>query len=407
MALPVEILLGIYLGVLTGVVPALVAWGLGFLFRYMTGVTIPGFGVVVLGVAIAGINGGLLGLYDQTIRSSPTLITATLVVLMMTLYAHNRGDRMGAAFPHRFSLNRLRSKRLSAEAVELIGGRGQIRVTIDGQPDDLEAYPPLSAELRADIAQWSERFPADLPLPELERRIADRLRTEFDLGEVTVELDEHGRATIAAAPPAGALSRRVPPGKRAVSVDALVPTGLARHDEVRVLTPETTVEGIVISASSDRPTTNSPAADGGTPERLPDSVPKAPTTSGGEGRVTVAVDPADAERLLAIDEGRILVCSRGSRREYELLSILRSSGVRIRKLTVRAEGALDGTTVGAANTRTNHGVAILALRQSENESDDNWQIAPSGDATLRAGDQLFVAGPVGGLTALDTSEAAS
>ncbi len=60
--LPVEILFGVYLGLIAGIVPALIAGLLAFIFRYLTGVTLPGLGVVVLSVAIAGINGGFLGL---------------------------------------------------------------------------------------------------------------------------------------------------------------------------------------------------------------------------------------------------------------------------------------------------------------------------------------------------------
>jgi hypothetical protein len=40
-SLPIEILLGIYLGLLVGVVPALASWALGFSFKYFTGVTLP------------------------------------------------------------------------------------------------------------------------------------------------------------------------------------------------------------------------------------------------------------------------------------------------------------------------------------------------------------------------------
>jgi hypothetical protein len=89
--LPVEILLGIYLGILTGIIPALVAWGLGFLFKYFTGVSIPGFGVVVLGVALAGVSGGLLALADPIITrgaNAPTVVTGILVVIGLSLYAH-------------------------------------------------------------------------------------------------------------------------------------------------------------------------------------------------------------------------------------------------------------------------------------------------------------------------------
>lgn len=99
-----EVLLGIYLGVLTGIIPALVAGTLGFAFRYVTGVSIPGFGVIVLALAIAGINGGLLALNDETIRTAENavaILTAIIVVLMLALYAHSKGDKLGANVPSR------------------------------------------------------------------------------------------------------------------------------------------------------------------------------------------------------------------------------------------------------------------------------------------------------------------
>ena len=58
MSLPVEIVFGVYLGVITGIVPAPVAGTLGFVFKYVTDATIPGLGAVVLSLAIGGVNGG-------------------------------------------------------------------------------------------------------------------------------------------------------------------------------------------------------------------------------------------------------------------------------------------------------------------------------------------------------------
>ena len=53
--------MGIYLGLLVGVIPALVSWALGFSFKYFTGITVPGFGVVVLAIALAGVSGAAGG----------------------------------------------------------------------------------------------------------------------------------------------------------------------------------------------------------------------------------------------------------------------------------------------------------------------------------------------------------
>ena len=392
-SLPFEILLGIYLGVLTGIIPALVAGTLGFVFRYVTGVTIPGFGVVVLALAIAGINGGLLALNDETIRTdenAAAILTAIVVVLMLALYAHSKGDKLGANVPRRMSLQGLRERTLSADVVELVGGRGRVRVTVVGEIEDLEGYPPLSPELREEIKTNEWTFPADLPVAELESRFEDQLRTEFDLASASVSIDERARATVAGAPPVGGLSKRIPSGKRAVSVPMLVPTGLVPGESVRIVTPDIAVEGTLLSASSGTPTEKSkPDAktDGGEPEATPPPTTAAiDRTDGGDGRVTVAVDRSDAGTLLRAERGEVIVLSRGIRREFELTSLLRRAGKRFRKISVKAGGPLDGSTIGKVNVREAYDVVILAAKH------DGWNITPRGETELSAGDELFVVG---------------
>lgn len=416
MSLPVEILFGIYLGIITGIVPALVAGVLGFVFKYVTGVTIPGLGVVVLALAIAGINGGLLALNDETIRSSeraPAILTAIVIILMISLYAHAQGDKLGASVPKRLSLKQLRDRTLSTDVIELVGGRGRATVAVAGEVNDMEGYPPLPAETRRAIVEGKWTFPADLPLVELEDRFAERLRTEFNLADVAVRIDEQARATVAAAPPTGALSKRVPQGKRAVSIPALVPTGIARGDVVRVIASDLTVDATVLAARSsgkpepqsektpvdssgpgtnDLPGPNAsrsdgePRTDGGETPPLTAVAAGAPTTTGGEGRVTVAVDRAEATALLRAGRGRVLVLSRGTRREYELTTLLRRTGKRFRKVSVVAGGPLDGHTIGEVGVRERYDVAVLAARH------DSWTIAPNGSQSLSAEDELFVVG---------------
>ncbi|ELZ28168.1 TrkA-C domain-containing protein [Halosimplex carlsbadense 2-9-1] len=398
---PVELLFGIYLGILTGIIPGLVAWSLGFVFKYFTGVTIPGFGVVVLAVALAGVNGGLLALADPTITQSAnavTVTTAILVVLMISLYAHSRGDQMGATFPKRLSLKQLRERTLAADVRGALAGRDEARVRVVGEVADMEGYPPLSDDLRAEIRASEWTFPADLRISELESRLAERLKTEYDLGDAAVTVDERGRASVVAAPPFSGLSKRVPDDKRAVSVNALVPTGVARSDEVTVITPDAQVRGTVVSAKTQKaaadagpdPEASSVGdeddADEDDEERVPQPV-RAPTTTGGEGRITVAVTRTDAEPLLKADRARVVVESRGVRREYELLSLLRRAGRRFGRVTVGADGPLDGATVGEANVRGAYGVAVMAVRGAS-----GWAVAPRGSTTLAAGDEVFAVG---------------
>lgn len=402
--LPLEVLFGIYLGILTGIFPALVSWGLGFLVKYVTGVSIPAFAVVVLALALAGINGGLLALTDPTVlRSGYRIVIALLVVLMLSLYAHAKGDAMGAEFPRRLSLSKLRDRTLSRDVIELVGSRGEVALDVTGEVLDMEGYPALSEATRTAIKTGEWRLPADLPISELETRFADRLKTELDLADVSVSIDEQGRATVAAAPPLSGVSKRVPPGKRAVSLDTLVPTGLARGDEVVVLADGLSVEGTVVAARSGA--RKEPSPDGGTtPDGTPDDgVPQsvsAPTTTGGDGRITVAVDRDDAAALLGTRDAKVVVTARGTHREFELVSLLRRAGKRFRTVSVKPDTPLDGTTLAEADVRNGHDVAVLAVKRP-----GGWIVAPQGRTELRAGDDLFVVGTTDALDAFQEAVA--
>lgn len=387
--------MGVYLGVLTGIIPGVVAWGLGFLFKYFTGVSIPAFAVVVLALAIAGANGGLLALTDPTVTTAPnapTLVTAIIVVLMVSLYAHAKGDQMGAAMPRHISLQGLKNRMISTEVVELVGEYGRVRVTPAGDVADMEGYPPLPADLRTKIREDSWLFPADLPIGELEVRLAEKLRQQYDLADVTVAIDDRARATIAAAPPSSGVSKRVPVGHRAVSIDALLPTGLARGEEVKLLLPDgNPVRGTVVSAKTYDPP-DDVKADGGSQEPTPESV-HAPVTIGGPGRLTVAVRRDVAARLVDESSAPVIVLSQGIRREFEVLSLLRQAGNQVRRYTVGPEGGLDGVTIAEAAVRDAYGVVILAVRQGE-----TWSFVPRGSTRLAAGNDLFVVGTRENLT---------
>jgi hypothetical protein len=184
-----------------------------------------------------------------------------------------------------------------------------------------------------------------------------------------------------------------------VSVETLVPTGMARGDEVAVLTDGGRGEGTVGSARSgggSPPAASAPAA----PEPDPDGedetpvAPSAPTTTGGEGRVTVAVSRADADRLLATEGAPVVVQARGTGREYELLAVLRRAGQRVRRITLGENDPL-GVASSPAGVREEYGVAVLAVRDGS-----SWRVAPEDGRALAAGEELFVVGSRGDIERL-------
>lgn len=393
-----EIVLGIYLGLLAGIFPGFIAFSLGFIFKYFTSVTIPGLGVVALSGGLAGVSGGLMGLLDPAIADSWIGIIAVVVILMVCLWAHAIGDKLGAETPRTLTLARLRQSRLSADLVDRVDGYGQLRVRPVGTIRDVEGFPPITPELQAKLMAKSWKFPAGLPLEELERRLRERLFEEFELAEAEVTIDRRGRAWIAAAPAPAGLSRRVPADRLAVTIRTLLPTGVARGDEVELALSDEAVRGTVLSAQTIGAATASdgpapPADEGDRPDEEDEPPPpRAPTTTGGPGRVTVAVSAGDARRILRHEFAPMVVNSRGNKREYEAVTILKEGGNRLRKLAIGESSELVGRTIGEAGIRDTHGVAILALLRGGEQF-----VAPDTGIALEPGDEMIIAGKRGAI----------
>lgn len=401
----VDIGLGIYLGILAGVFPAVVAFALGFVFKYLTGVSIPGLGVVVLAGALAGISGGLLGLLDETVAQSAAGMTAFLVVLMLSLWAHSQGDKLGEAVPRHISFSQLHRTGFSAEFLERVDTYGQLHIKPVGTVEDIEGFPSLSEETREAIRNSSWKFPAALTIPELEAKLAEKLTSEHTLSEVAVSINADGLAEISAAPETAGLSRRVSTGKRAVSIDTLLPTGLAVGDRVTLSLPDETVTGDVVSARTNpgtdgkpqSPTTESVTADPETETKTDGGVDppaerpvRAPTTDGGKGSITVALPDEKARRVLQESFAKVTVHSRGKGREYETLDVLQRGNNQLQLVTVGADGDVDGTTIGETTAREEFDVTILAIRRKTER-----HMAPPDSTVLVAGDELIVAGKPG------------
>lgn len=387
-----DIFLGVYIGLLASIFPAFIAFSIGFIFKYFTTVTIPGLGVVALGGTLAGVSGGLMGLMDPTLSESWTSITAVLVILMSSLWAHSQGDKLATATPRKLTLKALRETRLSIDLAERIDSYGQVHIQPIGDITDIEGYPPLPDDTRHQLGTSSWRFPATLSITELESKLEERLLTDYELTEVSVRIDKQGRAQIAAAPSTAGLSRRVPPGRRAVSIQTVLPTGVGRGDRVTVKLPDGNVTGSVVSAwTTDAEVPTEPlkveakTTDSGG-EAVTQFVPKM-TTTGGKGVVTIAVPYEDGRRVIRSDFAPIIIHSRGKQREYEIIGVLKRDGNRFRTVVIDDGNILAGTTIGDQQIRTTYGVTILAIRRTEGSI-----IAPTGSAELRAGDSLILAG---------------
>lgn len=458
MSLLTEIGLGLYVGVLTGTFTAFLAFALSFGFRYVAGVNLSDRLGLMIGLGAAGLQGGFIGLIrDPEMLRSPTIAAALLTVMIITMYAHAKGKTLADALPRGSVTQVLWRRTLSSDAVERIGRFGQVRIRVQGEVGDVEGYPPLPDRLRTGISNGEWKFPADLPLSELESRLIDRLETEYDLSVVQADIDSDGRATIAAAPPSGALSRRVPPDRRAVSIETRLPSGIARGDEVElaieprenartgteetndgdeppmtidepqattdeptattetVATPTTEsrlvrVLGTVVSAppagigavqpegtGTVQPADGTDATDADDTAQ-PALAPAPAQTAGAEdgvGRATVALSPDEVSTSLTGTLRGLLVRSKGGDAAFELVAMLRRQNNRFRKITVRPDSDAAAARLADLDVRGQYGVDVLAIRRA-----GEWQFTPSSQVQSQAGDELFAVGPRAGLDAL-------
>lgn len=356
--LPNEALLGIAYGLLTGFVPAMIV-GLGALGTVVGwDEELPPLAGAAVAVLLAIGTGTALGVFTPTdgLSAVPRIVLASGVVGVLGIVATTHGTTVARNLPRDRAATPVRGTGLGQDAVDAVDAAGQVTIRTSGRIREFEGCPSISPELRdrLEAAHW--RFPADLQLAELERRLALRLEHEYDLSLTDVSIDGRGLATITVAPPVKGVASTLDEGRRAVTIRGLVPTGIEPGDQVVLQTASTTVEGDVLAVGDEAHPASADSPDGA-------------TTIDGDRRLTVAVATGDAGLLLDDDTYRIAVVPSGDNHEFEVATLLEETGHPVRSV----EGD------------RNSDAEPLAVRTL----DDRWQFPTEGvDARV---DRAFVA----------------
>lgn len=425
-----ELIIGIAFGLVIGIGPAIAVGSLAAV-RSARDSRLPSSASVVLGVTLAALNGYFVGVLESgPVRTQlPRLATGTLVVAILAVYAASQGERVASELPFGAGRPTQRTRSLSAEAIDSVDAVGQVTIRTTGRVRDIDGYQSLSPDVRRALEADAWRFPADLPLAALETRLEARLRTEYELAAVAVSIDGRGRATVAAAPESGDIATAVPDGWRAVSISALLPTGLRPGDDVAVHVRGASVTATVLSAGrrdqaghgragaslSDVPPVSESATDSGAGFSEGDAIengsrPTVGTTNvvpyptaetvGGDGRVTVAVPSADADSLLTADRARIAVPASGPDADRQALFRLERADYSVRRVSFGAVRKPVDTGDGA----TDETIRVLAASRRNADADgtgptsvdpvagrETWCLDPD-VATLDDRDDVFVVG---------------
>ncbi|SFR54813.1 TrkA C-terminal domain-containing protein [Halogeometricum limi] len=234
------------------------------------------------------------------------------------------------------------------------------RVTVVELPDaddigDIDGYDAVPAERKTAMAGKRLLFPRQLTSDELVDRLVTRIKEDYGVGHVDVELDADDEVSyLALGRRAAGLGPTMPPGVAAVAVRGDPGAGASAGDAVQLWT----------------------VGDDGDPERVASAELRATT----DDVATVLLDESEAERLDHAATYRLLTLPSDPGAEHEFTSLLRAADETMETVRVAAGSELVGTTLRDLNT------TVVAVAPAEGPVES----IPARSRELAVGDTLFL-----------------
>ncbi|MFB6165182.1 MAG: hypothetical protein ABEJ31_08490 [Haloarculaceae archaeon] len=253
-----------------------------------------------------------------------------------------------------------------SRVVEAVGR--VIAVELPAEIDDVVGYDPVAPDVKDELSGRTFMFPRRLTVSELEDRLRDRLREDFGVGHVDVELAADGTVEyLAVGARVAGIGATLPPETAAVAVRADPGFAASAGDVVQVWTtdpPERVVGAEIRGVAGDV--------------------------------VTLAVDAADADALDDETEYRLVTQPVESRTDREFASLLRAAEETMGVVEVAADSDLDGLPAGALS------VTVAAVRPASGSVEP---LPPRG-RVLEAGDSVYALGRPESLRKLEAAATA-
>lgn len=307
--------------------------------------------VIYLNTASLGtiVGGGELDLleFDVVLFNVVALGAATLV----TPIGQRIGDRIGRDLVAVSGV-----KQIEGEVSAVVRSVGRVTpLTLPDEIADVESYDPVTDEKKAELAGRTLLFPRGLTVEELRTRLTERLKKDYGVGYVDVDVTEAGTVEyLALGSRAAGIGSTLAPGQVAIAIQADPAFSATPGDSVQVWT------------------------DGDDPERVLTAELRA--TAGDVA--TIAVDEDDAE---LVDDGvlyRLVTLPADTRHDRVFASILRGADETMAIVTVAPHSPLDGIEAGSL------GAIVIAI-----ESDDGTiDTLPERTRTVSGGETVYVVG---------------
>lgn len=278
-----------------------------------------------LGSVAAGDNPALLA--PESVFFNLVSLGVAVMVAPVGRYA---GDRLSVDV---FALSGARQ--LDGDLSGLVRAVGRftaVTLLATDEIHDMDTYDPVSPEKKAELSEKTLLFPRKLPVVDLRERLVARLKSEYGVGYVDVEVDGDGTLQyFAVGSRAAGIGPTLAPGTAAMAVAADPPNNATAGDTVQLWRDEPTQKRVATGEL------RGVAGDA----------------------VTVALDEADAERLTAETGYRLVTLPAEPRADREFASLLRNADETMAAVTVSAGSALDGSIVADVE------IVVAAVRPNE------------------------------------------
>ncbi|MFB6138819.1 MAG: hypothetical protein ABEJ26_00100 [Halosimplex sp.] len=275
-------------------------------------------------------------------------IAAFLVALAATRLGTDVGDRLGTDVAVATG-----ERAVETEVSRVVQAVGRvITVELPEEVDDIVGYDPVPAETKAKLAGTTFVFPRRLTVEELRERLVTRLKADYAVGHVDLELADDGAVEyLAVGSRAAGIGPTLPPETSAVAVRTDPAFAASAGDLVQVWRTDP-FERVVTAELR------------GTVDDV----------------ATLAIDAADTRKLDAEDDYKLVTLPVETRPDREFASVLRAADETMAAVTVGAGSDLAGQPTGALD------VTVVAVRPASGPVEP----LPGRDRPLAPGDAIYV-----------------
>ncbi|MFB6172839.1 MAG: potassium transporter TrkA [Haloarculaceae archaeon] len=362
------------LGVLAGVVAAVIALG----YRWYARERLPQGIAVLVGLSVVALSLNTTVALTRVIGNDTTLLTVRAALTNTTAFVVGAalavggsrvGDRIGTDV---FAFAGVRE--LDADVGQLVRTVGRVvTVELPDDPDDIEDienYDPVDRTTKEQLAGKTLVFPRRLTVEQLRERLVDRLRTDYSVGYVDVDLTGRGEVEyLALGSRIAGIGPTLPPGSAAVAVRADPAFAASPGDVVQVWRTGEVTERV--ATAEVRGTAGDTA--------------------------TLAVDDAETERFSPTETYRLVTLPAESRPDREFASLLRAAAETMGVVTVAAGSSLAGSPLGALD------VSVVAVRPAG----ETVETLPPRSRVLAPGDTVYAVARPDALRQLEAGAAAT